>query len=189
MRKWLIVETIILNLIFGLYLFWPSYVINVNSFAPFPGATLSKLSGDTVQMPNLVGLFSNRYRAFVTSFYKLEFQRLNQMPTPPMVINHPPEDAFVFIKDQTHSTYLEEYVYPFRGSLFVNGLEPFDEHSKAPRYSAASLFAQDETDFETKVVIRYYPIVWWKRLVVLLCFNGVAILSIKSWQKTKALLS
>lgn len=189
MRKWLIVETIILNFVFGWYLFWPSQIRDINTFVAFPGATLSKLSGDTVQMPNLVGLFSNRYRAYVTDFYKLEFQRLNQMPILPMVINHPPESAFVFIKDQTHSTYLEEYVYPFRGSLFVNGLEPFDERTKAPRYSAASLFGQDGADFETKVVIRYYPVAWWKRLAVLLLFNGVVVLSIKSWQKTKTLLS
>jgi hypothetical protein len=189
MRKWLVVEIFILNFVFGLYLFWPLKIVDVKSFAIFPGAIRSKLSGDTVQMPNLVGLFSNRYRNFVTNFYKLEFQRLNFMPFPPMVINHPPEDAFAFIKDQTHSTYLEEYLYPFRGSLFVNGLEPFDEVTKTPRYSAASFFGQDLVNYETKVVIRYYPIVWWKRLMVMLMSNCVAIVVFKSWQNTKKLLS
>jgi len=181
----MIVETLILNFVFGLYLFWPSKIVDVNSFVPFPNSTLSKLSGDTVQMPNLVGLFSNRYRAYVTKYYKDEFQRLNRMPVLPMVINHPPEDAFAFIKDQTHSTYLEEYVFPFRGSLFVNGLEPFDGVTKAPRYAAASLFGQDLVDYETKVVIRYYPIAWWKRFLVLLMFNGVVAIIFKSWQENK----
>jgi len=189
MRKWILVEVFILNLAFALYLFWPSKIIDVYKIPIFPGATLSKLSGDTVQMPNLVGLFSNRYRAFVTGFYKSEFQMLDMMPFPPMVINHPPEDAFAFVKDQTHSTYLEEYVYPFRGSLFVNGLEPFDEVTKTPRYAASSLFGQDLVDYETKVVIKYYPIAWWKRFLVLLMFNGVTFVIFKLWQNRKKLLS
>jgi hypothetical protein len=39
-------------------------------------------------------------------------------------LNHPPEDAFSLIRDQTRSNYLEEFVHPLRESLFVSGFEP-----------------------------------------------------------------
>lgn len=40
---------------------------------------------------------------------------------PTLRLNYPPEDAAVYIKELTRSTFLEELVHPFRESLFVNG--------------------------------------------------------------------
>ena len=81
-----------------------------------------------------------------------------------MRLNYPPESAFTYIKDQTHATYLEEYVYPLRDSLFVAGLEPFEDGK--PRYQAASLFGWKGVDYQTKVTLRYYPSTLVARLMV-----------------------
>ncbi|MFI5205618.1 MAG: hypothetical protein ACHQVK_01640 [Candidatus Paceibacterales bacterium] len=113
------------------------------------------MPGDTYQLPLVAGYFSNNYRAFATNFYRQAFKNLTWFPFLPWRLNYPPEYAFTAIKDQTHSTYLEEFYYPLRDSLFVNGLEPFE--NGVSRYNGAVKFEQAGQLWETKVIIRYYP--------------------------------
>jgi hypothetical protein len=145
---------------------WPFEPRIVSDFLPLPQSRKSELSGDTVEVPNISAYFSNNYRRFVTEYYRNQFQSMSRFPFPPITLNHPPEYAFSYIKDQTHSTYLEEYVYPLRGSLFVNGFEPFDEKTKEPRYDGATYFSVGNALYETKVTLRYYPNRIASRLVV-----------------------
>lgn len=147
---------VILSLLLLFYMLYPTSV-TIGDFPPLPNSVKSSLSGDTVQVPNLSAYFSNNYRGFVIPFYKTSFQDNAKMPFSPLQLNYPPEFAFMAIKDQTQSTYLEELTYPLRESLFINGLEPFDEVTKEKRYSAAKdLVADDGNAYQTKVTLRYY---------------------------------
>lgn len=168
------------SLLFLVYLFWPFEPKSISDFSPLPQSTKSTLSGDTVEVPNVSAYFSDNYRSFVTKYYKNHFQYMTKLPFPPIVLNHPPEYAFDYIKDQTQSTYLEEYVYPWRGRLFVNGLEPFDEKTKLPRYEGAVKFETEGMLYETKVTLRYYPTPLWARMVVWFGVNIVVILLFKN---------
>lgn len=148
---------VVLSLYLLLYFVLPFGPKNIEDFSNLPSSVRSGLSGDTVQVPNLKAFFSDNYRSFVTDYYYKEYWRLSKLPFPPIKLNHPPEYAYQVIKDQTQSTYLEEYTYPLRGSLYVNGLEPFNEVTKAERYPGATYFSEGGKLLETKVVIRYYP--------------------------------
>lgn len=128
----------------------------IAQFSPLSNSVKSTLSGDTVQIPNVSAYFSNNYRDIAIPFYRNEYQKLTAFGFPALRLNYPPEFAYTAIKDQTESTYLEEFVYPLRDSLFVNGFEPF-EKDRTPRFRTANFFILDEGIFETKVTLRYYP--------------------------------
>ncbi len=164
------------SFLFFFYLVWPFEPKSISDFYPLPQSIKSNLSGDTIEVPNISAYFSDNYRGFVTKYYRNQFQYMTKFPFPPIVLNHPPEYAFDYIKDQTHSTYLEEYVYPWRGRLFVNGLEPLDEKTKEPRYKGATKFEVGDMFYETKVTLRYYPTPVWARVVVWLGVNLIFLL-------------
>jgi hypothetical protein len=171
------------SFIFFLYLIWPFEPKKISDFAPLPQSTKSELTGDTIEVPNVAAYFSDNYRDFATKYYRNQFQFMTKFPFPPLTLNHPPEYAFNYIKDQTLSTYLEEYVYPFRGSLFVNGLEPFDQKSKDQRYPGAARFSAGGMLYETKVTLRYYPTKVFDRILVWLGINLAVLLLYKFSKK------
>ena len=155
MKRILSFTYIVLSLLLLLYLAYP-VDLSIDEFTPLPNSVKSSLSGDTVQVPDVSAYFSNNYRSLAIPFYYSQFTELNKLPLPPLRLNYPPEFAFEAIKDQTQSTYLEEFVYPMRNSLFVNGLEPFDQETHEKRYLAArDLVADDGNAYETKVTLRY----------------------------------
>lgn len=155
---------IIFGALLFVYLLAPS-ATSIENFAALPNSLKSTLSGDTIQVPNVSAYYSNNYRNFVTQFYYDSLKSNSWLPFGPVKINHPPEFAYQYIKDQTQSTFLEEYTYPLRDSLFVNGLEPFEEDGRA-RYWGATQFAQDGQAFDNKTTLRYYPSPLWARVVV-----------------------
>lgn len=138
---------------------------DVYQLADLPSSVRSKLDGDTWQVPNLKAYFTNYFRPQVIPFYVNSYSSLTMLPFGPLRLNYPPELAVTYIKVETHSTYLEEYVYPLRDSLFINGLEPYDE-SNLPKYDGAVKFDLAEGTFDNKVTLRYYPSAVWVRLVV-----------------------
>lgn len=151
----------------------------VNQFPPLPNSIKSELPGDTWQVPNIAGYFSNNYRKVVTPYYRQYYKWLTWVPFSPIRLNYPPETAFTFVKDQTQSTYLEEYVYPLRDSIFVNGFEPFYENGQ-PKYWGSTRFQPTDIHvFETKTLIRYYPSSIWSRLIVWLGINITIYLTYK----------
>lgn len=169
-----IVFSSLVSLLLLIYMLWPG-PIDISNFAALPDSAKSRLSGDTVQVTNVVAYFSNNYRDFATNFYRNNFQVLNKFPFRPLRLNYPPEDAYTYIKDQTMSTYLEEYVYPLRNSIFINGLEPLDASGNL-RYRGAGKFTVEEGDFETKIVLRYYPSSILVRVLVWLGINVSVVL-------------
>lgn len=140
---------------------------SVKDIAALPNSVKSSEPGDTIQVPNVAAYFSDMRRKEVTSFYLKEFSylKIGGITIPPLRLNRPPEEAYTYIRDQQSSTYLEEYVYPFRDSVYVNGFEPFDIHGKAYKRGATDIFI-DGKFFDTKTTIRYSgsSLVW--RLVV-----------------------
>lgn len=183
MYKYFYVIYIIFSFLLLIYLLWPYEVNNIEDFTTLPNSCRSTLDGDTVQVPNLKAYFSDIYRSEAINKYKKEMQGGHKLFFPPLKFNLPPEDAFTFIKVQTQSTYLEQYTYPLRGTIYINGLEPFDEESKKPRYSAATPFVCNDTEYETKVTIRYYQTSLVSRIFSYLMINLAIFLAYKIVQK------
>lgn len=138
---------------------------SIQSFAGLPNSVKSDLPGDTWQNPNIAAYFSDYERPFVTRFYFQEFRDkfwLGKL-IPPVLINHPPEDAYTYIRDQQESSFLEEYLYPLRGSLFVNGFEPVvNKNGQTSRIT--DYFAVGGGVYASKTTIRYYPSPLWAKV-------------------------
>ena len=130
---------------------------SINDFTSLPDSTRSTLSGDSVQVPNVSGYFSANYRRVVIPFYFDQYKNLFGINLPPQRLVYPPEYAYTAIKEQTQSTYLEELSYPLRDSLYINGMEPFEEGTLAKRFSSAVPHDFEGKEYQTKVVIRFYP--------------------------------
>lgn len=96
---------------------------------PLPESTKSNLPGDIAEIPNLFAYFTNLSREEVISFYQQHYShsRWLNLPLPGFQLNHPPEYAWVVIRDTEHSSYLEEIVHPFRESFYINGYEPAND--------------------------------------------------------------
>jgi hypothetical protein len=149
-----------------IYLIWPG-PSTIGDISALPQSTKSKEPGDTTQVTNVAAYFSNMRRQAVTRFYYQNFSYLNILgiPIPPIKLNRPPEESYTYIRDQQPSTYLEEYVYPFRDSIYVNGFEPFNEKGQPYKLGATDIYIEGAF-YDTKTTIRYYgsSIVW--RLII-----------------------
>ncbi len=128
----------------------------ISDFKILPNSDKSTLAGDTVQIPNVVGYFSNNYRTMVTSFYFDNYRQLTFLPFPPIKLNHPPEYSWNVIKKHTDSTYFEEFVYPLRDSFFVNGFEPFYEDG-TPKFWGSTRLNEGQNLWYTKITLRFFP--------------------------------
>lgn len=81
-----------------------------------------------VELDERRGYYLDETREEVIQHYKGVFS-LNAFGVviKPIRLNYPPEEAQIVIRDQTRSTFLEELVFPFRESIFINGFEPTDD--------------------------------------------------------------
>lgn len=146
----------------------------------------SKEPGDTTQVPNISAYFSNQRREDVTNFYHEKFSYLSFLgiKIPAISLNHPPEEAYTYIRDQQASTYLEQYTYPLRDSLFVNGFEPFDINGKSYKRGATSIFIEGNY-YDSKTNIRYYGSSVFMRVFI---YIGIWLSFIFLWKLSKELL-
>lgn len=133
---------------------WPG-PSKISDFKALPNSDKSTLEGDTIQIPNVAGYFSDNYREFVVPFYSENYQNDMHFFLPPLRLNHPPEYSWAVIKRHTDSTYLEELVYPLRNSLYVNGLEPYYSDG-TPKFWGATKFEIGKNAWDTKVTLRFY---------------------------------
>ena len=144
---------------------------SIEDFVQLPDSLKSNEPGDTYQLPDIAAYFSDFDRKGITSFYKNVYQSLHFFGFfPPIKLNHPPEYARQVIRNEQVSTFLEEYVYPFRGSLFVNGYEPFVENEmkkKNHNFVGDHLHIQGRY-FISKTTLRFYPADFFGRVVVYL---------------------
>lgn len=146
--------TIILFVLGLIYIIWPG-PSSINDIAQLPDSLKSDEPGDN--QSEIVAYFSNGRRKDVTNFYKNQMSYLNifMFTIPPIRSNHPPEEAFTYIKDQQPSTYLEQYSLPFRDALYVNGFEPFNAQGKPYREGATRIFVKNNF-YDSKTTLHYY---------------------------------
>lgn len=145
---------IVLSLLLLIYMIWPG-ARKISDFKALPNSVKSTLSGDTVQIPNVSGYFSNNFRGFVIPFYINNYQQSSHLPFLPLRLNHPPEYSWDVIKKHTETTYLEELVYPLRDSLYINGYETFRPDGTPIFYSVPKL-EEGGREWFTKVTLRLY---------------------------------
>lgn len=107
---------------------------------PIPESTQST-QGSDVETPLRRGYYTNVSREEARNHY---LAQLDYIPTLRFI--YPPEEAQTVIRDQTQSNYLEEFVHPFRTSIFFNSYI-------APENTEAIIF--DGQEFEQKVIVRY----------------------------------
>ncbi len=133
---------------------------SIKDFPPVPNSKQSMLEGDTVQNPDLVAYFSDYKREDIMSLYWRFFNNwsFGGIHIPLLKINHPPEEAYTYIRDQQESTALEEYYLPFRESLFVNVYDPVI-YNKIRRKNIdfwTSHLEYEGTYYGSKTTLRYY---------------------------------
>lgn len=174
---------VVFSIIFLIYLLLPG-PSSITNFPALPESVKSTLEGDTIQVPNVSAYFSKNYRDFATKYYFDNYKQNTWIPLFPIRLNYPPEFAFKAIKDQTDSTYLEEFVYPLRDSLYINGMEPFLKTGQ-PRYWGASYFEVDKKVLDTKVTLRFYPTSVIHRVVI---WIGILSSIYMLWKTSKEVL-
>lgn len=127
MRKFITLLYAVLSLIFFIYLLIPDKEFPLASEKSMQSSEPADLESDLRR-----GYYNDETRSEVISYYKNKFDPLYfiniKLPIKSLRLNYPPEEAQTIIRDQTRSTYLEELVYPFRQSLYVNGFEPKKEN-------------------------------------------------------------
>lgn len=148
----------------------------IEDFPPLNPSLKSTLEGDTIQNPNIAAYFADFRRDFITKYYKNAYEKLQLLGIllPAMTINHPPELAYTYVRDQQFCTFLEEYYYPLRESFFVCGYEPLI-HNKLLKRNAGELgnhiIVRDQNNngeifYDSKTTIRYYPTNFLARIIV-----------------------
>jgi hypothetical protein len=162
------IKKVILLAIFLLglgYLFWGGDV-SVLELPAIPNSAKSTEPDDTYVYPNTVAYFSNSRRNEVVKLYSDSYQKLYckedilKIINPfcyfgPIFNNRRIEDANVVIKDQILVTYLEEYSYPFKSTLYINGYEPYDKNGK--RFNSRSYpIIIDKVLYDTKTTLKIY---------------------------------
>lgn len=137
---------IIINLFAITYLVWP--------LPSLPDLELSLKStdeGDTIQMENVSGYFTDLPRSAVMAFY---YQNYN-FPLR-IRLNHPPEKARQIFRDTIQTYYLEELVIPFKQSLFINGYEWQNDVFTKPEKRDANRILVGERVYRSKVNTRTF---------------------------------
>ena len=119
----------------------------------------SDLPGDTVQIPNVSGYFTNMTRTEVMNFYKSYYYGLFRIN-----LNHPPEKAKEIIVNTIQSYYFEEFILPFKESLYINGFEWENDVFTKPEKRIKNKIIFQEKEYKSKITIRTFPVSIPKRL-------------------------
>lgn len=97
----------------ALYLLWPT-----PGFPPPPPDSFISTEPADTESVYRIAFYTNLSRAEIINYYKDQWSR------PFVRLNHPPEFSFEYIRDQTRSSWLEEFVHPWKDSLYINGFYP-----------------------------------------------------------------
>lgn len=138
---------------------------------PAPGNSLKSVEpGDTIQNPNITANYSFLRRDQIRKVYINFYDQLNLfgVKIPSVHLNHPPEAAYQYVRDQQVSTFLEEYTYPLRDSIFVNGYEPKIENEirKKQHNFFADTIHKNGIFYNSKTTLRFYPSQIFSRILI-----------------------
>lgn len=157
-KNFIITIVIVLNIFFLIYLITPTPVLK-----PLPNSVLSSLPGDTTQLKNVTGYYTNLSRTEVMNFYQSFY-------TSPFLIriNHPPEKAKEIFRDTMQSYYLEELIIPFKESLFINGYEWEKDVFTKPEKRIQNKLIYNNITYPSKINTKIYSTNPITRVVVFL---------------------
>lgn len=130
--------------------------------------------GDTIQIPNVSAYYTNLSRTEVINFYRANYNGLFRI-----FINHPPEKAKQVIKDTIQSYYLEEYILPFKESLFINGFEWQNDVFTKPEKRIANRLLFEGKEYQAKITIRTFPVPLLNRFLSFFFIEAVIIALVK----------
>ncbi len=173
-----------------IYLIWPG-PSSINDFSPLPESLKSDEPGDTVQVPDYAAYFSQFTRDGATQFYRDEFSYLNifGVKIPPIAFNYPVEEAKARVREQIQTTYVEEYTYPLRDSLYINGYDKvvWNDLNHIPTDELNDKLIIGDKSFNSKTTIRYYSSSLPFRILVYLgiwvCIIALYRISIRAFSK------
>lgn len=152
----------ILSLLFLFYIALPTPAFP----EPLDDALRSKEPAD-LETPLRKGYFTNATREEVMLHYKNQFKWGYRL-------NYPPEESQTIIRDQTHSTFLEEIVHPFRESIYISGYEPKDINMG---------LTVEGLSWRQKVIVKYVPSSLIIRIIVCLLIVISWPVVIREWFK------
>lgn len=158
-----IILALIAFLLGALYLLTPSPQV-----PDLSGAIRSDEPGDTWQNPDQKAFYTNRTRKEVIPEMQSKFSTtLLGFTIPSYRLNYRVEESYEFVRDQVKAYYLEEVVYPFKESLFVNGWEP----TNAPEFRHLAEIDKPRVTFKgvtylSKVTLRPVYSAPWARLLI-----------------------
>lgn len=158
---------VIFNLLSLAYLFLPTPTLK-----DLPSSAKSDEPGDTVQLKNVAGYYTNLSRTEVMNFYRATY-------TSPILIrlNHPPELAKTIFRDTMQSYYLEEFHLPFKESLYINGFEWENDVFTKPEKRIKNKLTYQGKEYRSKITIRTIPTPLASKLVVFFS-TEIAIISL-----------
>jgi hypothetical protein len=137
--------------------------------------------GDTVQIKNVSAYYTNMTRTEVMNFYQAYYSGPFRI-----IINYPPEKSKEIIRDTIQSYYFEEFVLPFKESLYINGFEWENDVFTKPEQRIKNKLIFQGKEYKAKITIRTFPVSKAKRVTAFLFTEAVIIFAIFSG---KSLLS
>lgn len=138
---------------------------------PLPDAIVSQEPAD-LETPLRRGYFTNYSRDEVLSWYGTKFNCANLfgITFPKLLLNYPPEYAETIIRNRTDIGWLQEYVYPFREGIYINGYAPVDSFGQ-PVLTVNNLL------WKQKIIIKHvHGNMWAREIIFIASMFGMAAL-------------
>lgn len=142
------------------------------SFPNPPSDSIQSQEPADLETPLRRAYFSNYSRQEVLDWYGKQFDHSNffGIKLPTFLFNYPPENAQTLIRDQTSSTFLQEFTHPFRESIYINGFQPSTSNG-------LPVLSVDGKGWQQKIIIRQVSSNVWIREVIFV-FSAVMIVVI-----------
>ena len=133
-----------------------------------PESLKSTEPGDTVQIKGVSAYYTDLPRKEVVEFYVQNFSRSSFLNIPFISyrLNHPPERIREVLRPTQFSTYVEEIVHPFRGSLFVNGYEWGNDPFTPVKQRGKNIIVVNGKTYQFKITLYRQYSSWWQRLLI-----------------------
>lgn len=164
---------IFFNLLAVLYLITP-----VPQLKDLTNAVRSDEPGDTVQLKNVSAYYTNLSRTEVINFYMANYSGLFRI-----ILNYPPEKAKTIIRDTTQTYYLEEFIIPFKESLFINGYEWANDVFTPPAKRVMNKLIFKGKEYKAKITLKTFPTSIPRRLITLFSLEAGVVLIYLSYKK------
>lgn len=155
MKKFLLFFLVVINAVSLWYLLAP-----LPQIPDLTNAAKSNLPGDTSQLKNVSGYFTNLSRTEVINFYKAN------LDVPFFIrLNHPPEKSKEIIVDTIQSYYLEEFIIPFKESIFINGYDWQNDVFIKPEKRIVNKIIYNGINYQSKITVKTFPTTVAQRLI------------------------